>query len=70
MEPDDSHRPAESDACTCSGGRCIYAWGNGSELYVCGFSGNPDPVYPEYVSVCGDGQPWNSWSAVLGKRRY
>ena len=68
MEFDDSHCSAESDAGAGGGGGRVYAWGNGSELYVGGFSGNADPVYPEYVSGGSDGEPWNSWSAVPGKR--
>ena len=55
MEFDDSHRPAEPDACVGGSGGCVYAGWDGSELYVCGFSGNADPVYPEYVSGGGDG---------------
>lgn len=52
-----------------SGGR-VYARRGGSELYVGGFSGDTDPVYTEYVSDCGDGEPRDPGRAVLGKRRF
>ena len=68
MESDDPYRFAEPDACVGGGGGCVYAWWDGSELYVGGFAGDADPVYTEYVSGGGDGEPWNFGSAVLGKR--
>ena len=34
------------------------------------FSGDTDPVYTEYVSDCGDGEPWDPGRAVLGKGRF
>ena len=68
MEFDDSHRSAKPDAGAGGGGGCVYAWRDRSELYVCCFVGDADSVYSEYVSGCGDGQPWNFGSTVLGKR--
>ena len=68
MESNGPNRLAEPDAGVGGCGGCVYAWGDGSELYVCGFAGDADSVYSEYVSGCGDGQPWNFGSTVLGKR--
>ena len=68
MEFDDSHCSAESDAGAGGGGGRVYAWGNGSELYVGGFSGNADPVYPEYVSGGRNGKPRDPGCTVLGER--
>lgn len=65
---DAAYRITESDACAGSSGRCFHAGRNGSELYVCRFAGDTDPVYPEHVSVSCYGKSWNSGSAVLGKR--
>ena len=70
MESDDSNCTAKPDACNGRSSRCVYAWGNESELYVCRFAGNPDPVHPEYVSGGSNRESRDSGSAVLGKRRY
>ena len=45
MGADAADRAAESDAGTGCCCRCIYAWRNGSELYVSGVAGDADPVY-------------------------
>ena len=42
--------------------------GNGSELYVCCFLGNADPVYPEYVSGGSNSKSRDSGRTVLGER--
>ena len=67
MESNGPNRLAEPDAGVGGGGGCVYAGWDGSELYVGGFAGDADSVYSEYVFGSGYGEPWNSWSTVLGK---
>ena len=70
MESDDSNCTAKPDACNGRSSRCVYAWGNEPELYVCGFTGNTDSVYPKHVSGSSNSKPWNFGGTVLGKGRY
>ena len=66
----DTHGPdngAESDAGAGGGGRCLYAWRTGPELYVSSLTGYTDTVHPEHVSVSSDSGAFNTRSAVLGQ---
>ena len=56
MESDDSNCTAKPDACNGRSSRCVYAWGNEPELYVCGFTGDIktlDDIFCMALRLCG-----------------